>query len=279
MEPTRCGTARSGTPPCIDSDAPGTGSHDERSSSLPIDATRAQQRREATERALRPGDCTDVLGDADDDDMPEGDGAGHGLGFDPASEDLSALGVDRSPWAPLHVLLDASEPEEGPGERPFSPCEGVERAHALELRAESMRHHAGRGAQRCGELDRTEVGHSDANRDIVAGRDRVDIDGLLEEHTGHGLVHIADAVEVHVEGPLIMRAHLEDNIIMGGVMRDEFAGGTLVAAAMSDDMSRGPRASLHRTYGCVGPRAHGHGGASGDVRGRWNSERARRHAV
>ena len=36
-----------------------------------------------------------------------------------------------------------------------------------------------------------------------------------------------------------MHAHLEDNIIMAGVMRDEFAGGTLIAAAMSDDMAAG----------------------------------------
>ena len=34
-----------------------------------------------------------------------------------------------------------------------------------------------------------------------------------------------------------MHAHLEDNIIMAGVMRDEFAGGTFVTAAMSDDMA------------------------------------------
>ena len=228
----------SGYPPGTDSDAPGTGSHDERSSAVPIDATRAQ-RREAVERALGPDDCMDIPGEADDDDLPDDEDAEPGLGFDPASEDSSELGVDCSPWAPLHVLLDATEPEEGPGERPFSPSEGVERAHALELRAESMRHHAGRGARRCGELDRTEVGLCDENRDVVAGRDRVDIDGLLEEHTGHGLVHIAGEVEVNVSGPLTMRAHLEDNIIMAGVMRDELAGGTLITAAMSDDMAAG----------------------------------------
>ena len=62
---------------------------------------------------------------------------------------------------------------------------------------------------------------------------------MLDEHTGHGLVVVADEVETNVGGPLTMHAHLEDNIIMAGVMRDEFAGGTLVTAAMSDDMAAG----------------------------------------
>ena len=96
-----------------------------------------------------------------------------------------------------------------------------------------------RGAQRTGKLDRTEVGVSDANRDVVAGRDEVEIDGMLEEHTGHGLVHVADDVEMNVGGPLRMHAHLEDNIIMAGVMRDEWSGGTFITAAMSDDMAAG----------------------------------------
>ena len=68
-----------------------------------------------------------------------------------------------------------------------------------------------RGAERSGELDRTEVGLSDDNRDVVAGRDQAEIDGMLEEHTGHGLVHVADDVEMNVGGSLRMHAHL-DNI-------------------------------------------------------------------
>ena len=136
-------------------------------------------------------------------------------------------------------MLDSTEPEESPDDRPFTPTEGVEGAHALELRAESMRQYCERGAERTGELDRTEVGLSDDNRDVVAGRDQVEIDGLLEEHTGHGLVHLADDVEMNVEGPLRMHAHLEDNIIMAGVMTDEWKGGTLITAAMSDDMAAG----------------------------------------
>ena len=159
--------------------------------------------------------------------------------FGADSEDFRPPGVDLSPFAPLLGLLDSTEPGASPGDGPFTPTEGVEGAHALELRAESMLQYAGRGAQRTGELDRTEVGLSDDNRDVVAGRDAVQVDGMLDEHTGHGLVVVADEVETNVGGPLTMHAHLEDNIIMAGVMRDEFAGGTLITAAMSDDMAAG----------------------------------------
>ena len=195
-------------------------------------------------------DFGDIFGD-DDDDLPDADADAdadvdvdeheheHELGFSATSEDLGDLGIDLSPWAPLLGMLDSTEPEEWPGDRPFTPGEGVKEAHALELRAESMLLYSERGAERTGKLDRTEVGISDANRDVVAGRDEVEIDGMLEEHTGHGLVHVADDVEINVGGRLRMHAHLEDNIIMGGVMRDEWSGGTFITAAMSDDMAAG----------------------------------------
>ena len=186
-----------------------------------------------------PLDFGDAFGDDEDDELPVGGADGHELGFRATSQDYDELGVDLSPWPPLLGMLDSTEPEEWPDDRPFTPSEGVERAHALELRAESMLQYAERGAERTGELDRTEVGVSDDNRDVVAGRDRVEIDGMLEEHTGHGLVHVADEVEMNVRGRLRMHAHLEDNIIMGGVMRDEWSGGTFITAAMSDDMAAG----------------------------------------
>ena len=181
----------------------------------------------------------DVIAGDDEHELPAGDADAHEPGFGASSGDFGELDVDLSPWAPLLGMLDSTEREASPGELPFSPVEGAERAHALELRAESMLHYAERGALRTGTLDRTEVGDSDDNRDVVAGRDAVEVDGMLDEHTGHGLVVVADDVEVNVGGPLTMHAHLEDNIIMAGVMRDEFAGGTLVTAAMSDDMAAG----------------------------------------
>ena len=177
--------------------------------------------------------------DDDDDEAPVGDAGEHALSINAIFGDFGELGADLSPWAPLLGMLDSTEPEASPDDRPFTPTEGVEGAHALELRAESMLQYSERGAERTGELDRTEVGVSDDNRDVVAGRDQVEIDGMLDEHTGHGLVHVADEVELNVGGPLRMHAHLEDNIIMGGVMRDEWKGGTFITAAMSDDMAAG----------------------------------------
>ena len=199
---------------------PGFGPHDGRDASGP---------------AAYPPDVRDIYGD--DDELPDADSDTLGIGT--IHGDSSELGVELSPWAPLLDTLDATEPEVAPGDRPFASTEGAERAHALELRAESMLLHAERGARRTGELDRTEVGHSDDNRDVVAGRDHAAIDGMLDEHTGGDLAHVADEVEMNVAGTMRMHAHREDNIIMAGVMRDEFAGGTFVTAAMSDDLAAG----------------------------------------
>ena len=229
-----------------------------------------------------PGGYGDMIGDGEDDDLLPGDADAHEVGFRATSEDFGALdelGVELSPWAPLLGLLDATEPEEFPDDRPFTPAEGGEGPHALELRAESMLQYAARGAQRTGTLDRTEVGLSDDNRDIVAGRDEVEVDGMLDEHTGHGLVVLADDVEMNVGGSLAMHAHLEDNVIMGGgddrrvVWRHRHHRG--------DERRHGGRAgaSLHRAARRVGARARGHGGASGDVRRRRGPVRARRHAL
>ena len=90
-----------------------------------------------------PVDFGDTFG-GDDDDLFDGDE--HELGFGATSEDFGALDVDLSPWAPLLDMLDSTEPEASPGDRPFTAGEGVKEAHALELRAESMLQYAGRGA-------------------------------------------------------------------------------------------------------------------------------------
>ena len=156
-----------------------------------------------------------------------------------SSEDYGNPDVDASPWAPLLGMLDSTEPEASPGDRPFAPQEGVEGAHALELRAESILQYAERGAERTGKLDCTEVGLSDDNRDVVAGRDDVEVAGMLREHTGHGVVHLADEVELDIGGSLRVHAHLEDNLIMAGVMKDEYEGGVFVTSAMSDDIVAG----------------------------------------
>ena len=184
-------------------------------------------------------DFGNIFDDGLDDKLADGNDGERELSFGASSEEYGELDVDLSPWAPLLGMLDSTEPEASANDRPFTPSEGVKEAHALELRAESMLQYCERGAERTGKLDRTEVGVSDDNRDIVAGRDHVEIDGMLEEHTGHGLVYVADDVEMNVAGPLRVHAHLEDNIIMAGVMTDEWKGGTFITAAMSDDMAAG----------------------------------------
>ena len=200
-------------------------------------------------RDAGPGDSP-VEGDSRDDDPPDDDPSddppddppddeGSETDFSLPSTKLDDPDVEPSPWVALLDMLDATDPESCPDDRPVTPDNKAEGAHALELRAESIRLYAECGAERTGERDHIEVGHSDDNRDIVAGRDEVAVDGMLDEHTGHGLVHIADEVEMNVGGPLRKQASLEDNIIMAGVMRDEFGGGTLVTAAMSDDLAAG----------------------------------------
>ena len=248
----------SGNPPGTDPGTRGLGTDDEDSFTVVIDATsgdgphgdgddrglvgvglESSDDPDSTRNDALSVDFGDMFADAEDDELPVGDADELPLSFSATSEAYGELDVDLSPWAPLLGMLESTEPEASPGDRPFTTAEGVEGAHALELRAESMLQYAERGAVRTGEIDRTEVGVSDDNRDVVAGRDEVEIDGMLEEHTGHGLVHVADDVEMNVGGRLRMHAHLEDNIIMAGVMRDEWKGGTVVTAAMSDDMAAG----------------------------------------
>ena len=187
-----------------------------------------------------PGSGTsndDASDNSADDDHFDADAHEHGSGA--TSADFGERCADPSPWAPLLGMLEWTEPEESPDDPPSTPTEEAEEPHALEIRAESVRLYAQCGGERTGALDRTEVGLSDDNRDVVAGRDRVEVEGMLDEHTGRGLVVVADEVETNVGGSLTMRAHLEDNVIMAGVMRDEFAGGAIVTAAMSDDMAAG----------------------------------------
>ena len=55
----------------------------------------------------------------DDDEFPHGDADEFTPSFPAPSEELAGLGVDLSPWASLHDMLDATEPEPHPGDRPF----------------------------------------------------------------------------------------------------------------------------------------------------------------
>ena len=61
----------------------------------------------------------------------------------------------------------------------------VDDAFALEMRAQSIEQLARGDALRRGESERIEAGRSQANADLVAGRDRARVQGSLHEHTGH----------------------------------------------------------------------------------------------
>ena len=79
----------------------------------------------------------------------------------------------------------------------------VDDAFALEMRSETIEQLAGGDALRRGESERIEAGRSQANSDLVAGRDRVRVHGSLHEHTGHGLAEQAAHLHVAVQRALL----------------------------------------------------------------------------
>ena len=82
----------------------------------------------------------------------------------------------------------------------------VDDAFALEMRAATIEQLVGGDALRRGESERIEAGRSEANADLVAGRDRVRVQGTLHEHTGHGLAEQAAHLHTTVEGTLDVHA-------------------------------------------------------------------------
>ena len=115
----------------------------------------------------------------------------------------------------------------------------VDDAFALEMRAQTIEQLAGGDALRRGESDRIEAGRSATNADLVAGRDRVRVQGTLREHTGHGLAEQAARLHTTVEGILDVHAASEDTVLLAGHMRDRWDGGAAIVAAMADDTVAG----------------------------------------
>ena len=115
----------------------------------------------------------------------------------------------------------------------------VDDAFALEMRAESIEQLAGGDAQRRGESERIEAGRSQTNADLVAGRDRVRVQGTLHEHTGHALVEQAAHLYTAVDGVLDVHAGNEDTVLLAGHMRELWDGGAAIVAAMTDDTVAG----------------------------------------
>ena len=112
-------------------------------------------------------------------------------------------------------------------------------AFALEMRSETIEQLAGGDALRRGESERIEAGRSATNADLVAGRDRVRVQGTLHEHTGHGLAEQAAHLDTTVEGTLDVHAASEDTVLLAGHMRELWDGGAAIVAAMTDDTVAG----------------------------------------
>ena len=115
----------------------------------------------------------------------------------------------------------------------------VDDAFALEMRSETIEQLVGGDALRRGESERIEAGRSEANADVVAGRDRVRVHATLHEHTGHGRAEQAAHLHTTVDGRLDVHAASEDTVLLAGHMRDLWDGGAAIVAAMTDDTVAG----------------------------------------
>ena len=105
--------------------------------------------------------------------------------------------------------------------------------------SETIEQLAGGDALRRGASERIEAGRSGANADLVAGRDRVRVQGTLHEHAGHGLVEQAVHLHTTVDGALDVHAASEDTVLLAGHMCDLWNGGAAIVAAMTDDTVAG----------------------------------------
>ena len=115
----------------------------------------------------------------------------------------------------------------------------VDDAFALEFRCETIEQLAGGDALRRGESERIEAGRSETNVDLVAGRDRVRVQGTLHEHTGHARAELAAHLHTTVDGVLDVHAASEDTVLLAGHMSDRWDGGAAIVAAMTDDTVAG----------------------------------------
>ena len=115
----------------------------------------------------------------------------------------------------------------------------VDDAFTLEMRSESIEQLDGGDALRRGESERIEAGRSQTNADLVAGRDRVHVQGRLHEHTGHGFAEQAAHLHTTVDGTLDVHAGSEDTVLLAGHMNDLWDGGTAIVVSMTDDTVAG----------------------------------------
>ena len=110
---------------------------------------------------------------------------------------------------------------------------------ALEMRAETIEQLVGGDSLRRGESECVEAGRSGTNADLVGGRDRVQAQGRLHEHTGRDFAAQAAHLEATVDGSLDVHAVRDDTVLHAGHMVEEWEGGTAVLAGIADDLVAG----------------------------------------
>jgi len=118
---------------------------------------------------------------------------------------------------------------------------------ALETRAESLNYRTGRSVVRRGDVDEVHVGNVERLEDAVYGEEKATIRDKLVESTDRGSILAADTLALTVNGRLSVSAvgwpenklSGEDVILLGGALADTWTGGTLIAAAISDDLVAG----------------------------------------
>ena len=115
-------------------------------------------------------------------------------------------------------------------------------ATVTEIRAEVLKTVAGHDEERRGLTDRLAVGRCVA-ADIVGGVEEVEVRGALTDHSDNNSMSVAKRFRFDVGGKLTLRGHA-DTFLVGGRMNENFVGGTLLLAGMSDDMVIGPGARV-----------------------------------
>ena len=171
-----------------------------------------------------------------------------------SAESTETTGTDTAPlWAStpiewssslMDLCLDDTCDTPLPDDSRWSvhPSEFVptEEGFALEIRAETIEQLTSRYALRRGDVERMEVGSSDSNTDAVRGRDRVKVNGRLQEHTGGSLMVDASNVEFEVDGNVDIHATREsDSVRILGNMRDQWKGGLTQIGSTVGDLAYG----------------------------------------
>ena len=118
------------------------------------------------------------------------------------------------------------------------------KGYAIETRAETLNVRTGGDSVRRGELDALHTGNVERFEDAVYGEEKVTVRDELTESVGQGSTLAADTLGFTVNGRLSIsavgwpenRLSGEDAVLLGGAMAETWTGGTLIAAAMSDDL-------------------------------------------